>query len=112
MDGRCISLDGNKYAQVFANERYFSNRYPMDSKKKAGESLKVFCKKFGIPYDLTIDGSKEQCKKGTNFMKEVRNHDIKYHISKPNMHNKNPAEGVMREIQQKWFRTMVRRRVP
>ena len=24
MDGHCISLDGNKYAQVFANEKYFS----------------------------------------------------------------------------------------
>ena len=64
MDGRCISLDGNKYAQVFANERYFSKIYPMDSKKKVGEALKVFCREFGVPHDLTFDGSKEQCKKG------------------------------------------------
>ena len=112
MDGRCISLDGNKYAQVFANERYFSKIYPMDSKKKAGEALKVFCKEFGVPYNLTFDGSKEQCKKGTTFMKEIRKHEINYHISEPDMHNQNPVEGVIREVRRKWFRTMVRRRVP
>ena len=76
MDGHCISLDGNTYAQIFANESYFSKIYPMDSKKKAGEALKVFCKEFGVPYNLTFDGSKEQCCKGTTFMKQVRTHDI------------------------------------
>ena len=84
----------------------------MDSKKKAGEALKVFCREFGVPHDLTFDGSKEQCKKRTTFMKEVRKHDIKYHIAGPDMHNHNPVEGVIREIRRKWFRTMVRRRVP
>ena len=32
MGGRCKSLAGNKYAQVFANKSYFSCIYPMDSK--------------------------------------------------------------------------------
>ena len=45
-------------------------------------------------------------------MKEVRKHDNKYHISEPDMHNQNPVEGVIREVRRKWFRTMVRRRVP
>ena len=112
MDGRCISLDGNKYAQVFVNDRYFPKIYPMNSKAKSGEALKVFCREFGVPYNLTFDGSKEQCGKGTTFMKEVRKHDINYHISEPNMHNQNPVEGVIREIRKKWFRTMVRKRVP
>ena len=112
MDGHCVSLDGNKYAQVFANERYFSKIYPMDSKKKAGDALKVFCKEFGVPYNLTFDGSKEQCCKGTTFMKQVRKHDIKYHIAEPDLHNQNPVEGCIREIRRKWYRTMVRRRVP
>ena len=73
----------------------------MISKKKADKALKVLCREFGVPYDITFDIFKEQCKKGTTFMKEVRNHDIKYRISKPNMHNKNPAEGVIREIRRK-----------
>ena len=28
------------------------------------------------------------------------------------MHNENPAEGVIREIRKKWYRTMVRKRCP
>ena len=28
------------------------------------------------------------------------------------MHNQNPVEGVIREIRRKWYRTMVRKRVP
>ena len=43
---RCKSLDGNQYAQVFANKNYFAKLYPMDSKGKAGDALQMFCKEF------------------------------------------------------------------
>ena len=113
LDGRCKSLDGNKYAQVFAHKRsYFSKIYPMDSKKKAGNALRLFCQEFGVPEKLTFDGSKEQTEKDTEFMKQIRTHNINYHISEPDMHNQNPVEGVIREIRRKWYRTMVRKRVP
>jgi len=72
MDGRCKSLDGNRYAQVFANKSYFSRIYPMDSKKKAGNALRLFRQEFGVPEKLTFDGSKEQTKKGTEFMKQIK----------------------------------------
>ena len=109
---RVTSKDKNKYGQVFANKAYFAAIYPMDSKGKAGEALKCFCTEFGVPERLTFDGSKEQTKKGTVFMKEIRRHDIDYRVTEPDRHNQNPVEGVIREIRRKWFRTMVRRRVP
>ena len=112
MDGRCKSLDGNRYAQVFANKSYFSRIYPMDSKSKAGDALRLFCQEFGVPEKLTFDGSREQTGKGTQFMKQVRRHDIDYHISEPDMHNQNPVEGVIRELRRKWYRIMIRKRVP
>ena len=112
MDGRCKSLAGNKFAQVFANKSYFAKIYPMDLKVKAGDALKLFCQEFGVPEKLTFDGSKEQGEKETAFMKEVRKYGIDYHISEPNFHNQNPVEGVIREIRRKWYRTMVRKRVP
>ena len=112
MDGRCKSLDGNKYAQVFANKAYFSRIYPMDSKTKAGDALRLFCQEFGVPERLTFDGSKEQSKSGTQFMKQIRTHNIDYHISEPDLHNQNPVEGVIREIRRKWYRTMIRNKVP
>ena len=65
MDGRVKSLDGNRYAQVFTNQSYFAKIYPMDTKRKAGDALKIFCQEFGIPEKLVFDGSKEQTQKGT-----------------------------------------------
>ena len=112
MDGRCKSLDGNKFAQVFANKQYFSHIYPMDKKSKAGDALKLFCQEFGVPERLTFDGSKEQTSKGTEFMKQVRTHNINYHISEPDLHNQNPVEGCIRELRRKWYRIMIQKRVP
>ena len=72
----------------------------------------MFCQEFGVPERLTFDGSKEQSMKGTEFMKQIRLHGIDYHISEPNLHNQNPVEGVIRELRRKWYRIMVRKRVP
>ena len=112
MDGRSKSLEGNRYAQVFANKAYFSRIYPMDSKGKAGDALRLFCQEFSVPEKLTFDGSKEQTGKDTNFMKQIRTHDIDYHVSEPDLHNQNPAEGVIRELRRKWYRIMIKKRVP
>ena len=76
IDARCKSLDDNKYCQVFANKGYFAILYSMDSKNKAGGALKIFCHEFSIPEKLTFDGSKEQPGPHTQFMKQIRAHDI------------------------------------
>ena len=73
----------------------------MDNKGEAGEALKTFCKEFGVPEKLTFDGSKEQTKKGTGFMKQIRKHQIDYHISEPGRHNENPAKGVIHDLRRK-----------
>jgi hypothetical protein len=59
VEGRCKSKDGNRYGQIFENSAYFATIYPMDSKGKAGEALKTFCKEFGVPEEHRFDGSKE-----------------------------------------------------
>ena len=84
----------------------------MDSKAKAGDALRTFCSEFGVPEKLVFDGSKEQTCKGTEFMKQVRKNDIDYHVTEPERHNQNPAEGIIREIRRKWYCIMVRKRVP
>jgi hypothetical protein len=112
MDGRCKSLDGNRYAQVFSNGTFFAEIYPMATKKDAGLALKAFILELGVPDDLTVDGSFEQNKPGTEFMKTCRKNDIKVTRTEPERHNQNPAEGVIREVRRRWFRTMIRKRVP
>ena len=73
----------------------------MDSKSKAGDILRLFYQEFGVPEKITFDGSKEQTEKNTTFMKQIRSHNIDYHISEADLHNQNPVEGVIRELRRK-----------
>ena len=59
IDARCKSLEGNRYTQVFVNKAFFFCIYPMDSKNKAVDALRLFCQEFGVPERLTFDSSKE-----------------------------------------------------
>ena len=56
MDGRVKYLDRNIYAQVFSNETYFAEIYPMAKKDDTGKALKTFVMELGIPEELTVDG--------------------------------------------------------
>ena len=42
-------MDVNQYAKVFVNNAYFAKLYPINSKKKGGDALKLFYKEFGVP---------------------------------------------------------------
>ncbi len=49
---------------------------------------------------------------GTDFMKCCRENGIKVHRAEAERPNHDPAEGVIREVRRRWFRTMIRNRVP
>ena len=59
-----------------------------------------------------VDGSKEKNSPGTEFMKCYRRNYISLKNAEPEIPNKNPVEGVVREVRRKWFQTMIRKRVP
>jgi hypothetical protein len=98
--GRVKLKDGNTCGQLFANENYFAVFYPMDSKAKAGDTLRIFCQEYGVPERLVHDGKK------TEFQSQVSKHDIITRCSEPNLRNQSPAKGVVREVRRKWFRVM------
>ena len=106
MNGRYKSLDGNKHAQIFANESFFAAAYPMEHKSSAGQALKQFISDFGIPDKLVCDGAAEQVGKRTEFQSTERKHAIDLHITEPHRHNQSKVEGVVREIRKRWFRIM------
>jgi hypothetical protein len=110
MDGRV--KDGNQYAQVFSDGGFCAEVYPMARKADAGLALKSFIMEFGVPDDLTIDGSEEQNSKGPEFMKSCRRKNIRVTRTEPEQPNQNPAEGVIREVRRRWFRTMIRKWAP
>ena len=45
-------------------------------------------------------------------MKQIRTHNVDYHVSEPGQHNQNSVEGVIRELHRKWYRIMIRKRIP
>ena len=97
---------------MFANNAYFVAIYPIDTKKKFGDALRVFCQEFGVPERLTIDGAPDQVGQNSEFMKEVRKQGIDFQVIKPDSHNQNPAEGIFRDIRSKWFRVLFHKKVP
>ena len=112
MDGRNKSIQGNRYAQVFANKDFFAYSYPLATKSGAGDALRQFINEFGRPEKLTYDGSQEQCGRKTEFMKNVKKYSINHHTTEPYRPNHNFAEGVIREVRKKWFRIMIKKNVP
>ena len=98
MNGRYKSLDGDKHAQIFANESFFVTPYLMEHKSNAGQALKQFISDFGILDKLVCDGAAEQVGKQTEFQSMVRKHAIDLHVTEPHRHNQSKVEGVVREI--------------
>ena len=60
MNGRYKSLDGNKHAQIFANESFFATTYLMEHKSSASQALKQFISDFGVLDKLVCDGAAKQ----------------------------------------------------
>ena len=112
MGGRHKSLDGNKYAQVFANDSFFAVSYPMDKKSSAGQALKQFIADFSIPDRIVCDGLGEQTGKRTEFTVTARKHGIDIHLTEPDQHNQSKVEGVIRELSKRWFWVMLKQWVP
>ena len=106
------SIRGYKYAQVFANKDFFVEAYPISKKSEAGDALNSFVRDYGVPRVLRYDGSKEQALPGTKFQKTIRKYDIRGKCGEPYRPNQNPAEGVIRELRKKWYRTMFKTNCP
>ena len=55
MTGRYKLLNGNLYAQVFADDSFFDAAYPMEKKSIAGQGLREFIRNFGVMDSLVYD---------------------------------------------------------
>ena len=95
MFGKYKSLTNNTCAQIFANESFFAKAYPMEKKSMASTVLRQFIRDYGVPEQLTFDGSAEQVKPKTDFMKHIRDFGIDYHITEPYRPQQNRAETVI-----------------
>ena len=108
------SLNQNTCAQFFSHKVGFNATYPMESSKgdSLGYSYRDFSHDFGTPGHLTFDGYSAQVGRNTLFMKTVRKYETQYHISIPRRPNENPAEGSIIELKKRWYRIMLKNKVP
>ena len=90
MNARVKLIHGNRYGQLFATKDFFVNVYLMKSKRYCGDTLHEFFSDYGVPLNMTLDGSKNQNNPGTDFIKPfasmmwiitylIRNDRIKIH---------------------------------
>ena len=70
-DDRIKPLNHNRFAQVFANDDFFTAVYPIEHKAQACEVLSRFIFDYGIPDRLVFDNSGEQTEKKTEFWNQI-----------------------------------------
>ena len=59
-----------------------------------------------------MDGAPDQVGQNSAIMKKVQRQGIDLQVIRPELHNQNPTEGIIREILRKWFRVMFRKKEP
>ncbi|KAI2507356.1 Reverse transcriptase (RNA-dependent DNA polymerase) [Fragilaria crotonensis] len=112
--GKVKSLRGNVGSQVFSHKCGFKACYPLQKVdgNSVGDALTQFISDYGTPERLTFDGASVQTGPKTRFMDAIRRYEIKYHVSGPRRPNENPAEQGIHEIKKRWYRLMLKKKVP
>ena len=113
--GKIKSLRGNVGTQIYSHKCGFKAAYAIpkvDGNHVGDTPLTQFIGDFGVPQHLTFDGASVQTGPKTRFMDANRRYEIKYHVSGPRKPNENPAEQSMHEIKKRWYRTMLKNKVP
>jgi hypothetical protein len=112
--GKVRSLRGNIGSQLYTHKCGFKASYPLQkiNGDSVGDTLTQFISDFGVPERLTFDGASIQTGPKTRFMDAVRKYEIRYHVSGPRRPNENPAEQGIHELKKRWYRIMLKRKVP
>ena len=112
--GKIKSLRGNVGSQIYSHKCGFKVSYPIMKVdgNHIGDTLTQFVGDFGVPEHLTFDGASVQTGPKTRFMQAIRKYEIKYHVSGPRRPNENPAEQSIHEIKKRWYRIMLKKKVP
>ncbi len=114
MDPHCEGIHGDRQCQVCSNKQRFVDAYPILSgkEKHVDQALKNFLRDYGVPDTMTMDGSKEQTARGSEFEDRRRKTHITPVITLPQRPNNNPREVVIRDLQKRWFRMMYKTNFP
>ena len=112
--GKLRSLRSNVGSQLYSHKCGFKAAYPIQKVdgNHVGDTLTHFVSDFGAPEQLTFDGAAVQTGPRTKFMQAICKYEIKYHVSGPRRPNENPAEQSIHEVKKRWYRVMLKKKVP
>ena len=112
--GKVKSLRGNIGSQLYSHKCGFKACYPLRKidGNSVGDTLTQFISDYGVPERLTFDGASVQTGPKTRFMDAIRRYEVRYHVSGPRRPNENPAEQGIHELKKRWYRLMLKKKVP
>jgi hypothetical protein len=112
--GKVKSLRGYVGSQIFSHKCGFKACYPLQKVdgNSVGDAFTQFISDYGVPERLTFDGASVQTGPKTRFMDAIRRYEVKYHVSGPRRPNENPAEQGIHELKKRWYRLMLKKKVP
>ena len=87
---------------MFAKKEFFFKGYPVHNKSNCDEDLSNFINDFGTPDEMTMNGSKNQTGRNSNFNKLLKNHNIPSRIFEPDSPNNNPVERSIIKVRKLW----------
>ena len=80
----------------------------MGNKSDCHKALEKFVKDYVAPDSMIYNVAQEQVGPGTKFQSNLIKYGIHGHTSERERPNQKPAEGVIRELHNKWYREMFR----
>jgi hypothetical protein len=112
--GKIRSLRSHVGCQLYTHKCGFKACNPIQKVDgtQVGDTLTQFINDYGVPEHPTFDGAAVQTGPKTRFMEAIRRYEIKYHVSCPRRPNDNPAEQAIHEVKKRWYRIMLKKKVP
>ena len=104
IQGKCTSIDGNKYAVIHANGDAFTHVYPLKHERDAHLGLTAMFERWGKPRMLTPDGAGALT--GGLYRKKAVKEGVIIHPREAYTPNQTPTEGEIRELRRGYRRNM------
>jgi Fe-S-cluster containining protein len=108
--GPCVSLEGNKFCQIYASKYQWCRAFPMRDKKDAHLTQDKLFRTVGLPTAIIPDYALELTK--GKFLKNAQRAQVHILPVEPYMHNLNFAETCIREVLRLYHRFMIARAIP
>ena len=108
--GPCVSLDGNKYCQIYASVHQWCKAFPMKSRSDAHLTQDKLFRSVGFPVAIIPDYALELTQ--GKFLRNAQRAQVQILPVEPYMHNLNLAETCIREVLRSYHRFMTLRGIP